>query len=195
MISIFAKRTLNGIKKENTDSNPSCKNRESWESGICDGCTGGLLWTLFSSASEFTYRGKDFPCMTAHLKYGPAIRNLILHQQFELSYIYEEPLKHFDEDTAIHVENIQGNILFIYAKEDLMWPSKEAVAYMVNRLEKHRFAFRVDVLEYEKASHILVPLNPSKLKMFKIERQYPEDCRRSREDAFHKTIKWISEVK
>ena len=92
--------------------------------------TGGLLWTLFSSASEFTYRGKDFPCMTAHLKYGPAIRNLILHQQFELSYIYEEPLKHFDEDTAIHVENIQGNILFIYAKEDLMWPSKEAVAYM-----------------------------------------------------------------
>ena len=43
-----------------------------------------------------------------------------------------------------------------------MWPSKEAVAYMVNRLEKHRFAFRVDVLEYEKASHILVPLNPSK---------------------------------
>ena len=129
------------------------------------------------------------------LKYGPAIRNLILHQQFELSYIYEEPLKHFDEDTAIHVENIQGNILFIYAKEDLMWPSKEAVAYMVNRLEKHRFAFRVDVLEYEKASHILVPLNPSKLKMFKIERQYPEDCRRSREDAFHKTIKWISEVK
>ena len=67
----------------------------------------------FSSASEFTYRGKDFPCMTAHLKYGPAIRNLILHQQFELSYIYEEPLKHFDEDTAIHVENIQGNILFM----------------------------------------------------------------------------------
>ena len=44
---------------------------------------------------------------------------------------------------------------------------------MVNRLEKHRFAFRVDILEYEKASHILVPLNPSKLKMFKIERQYP----------------------
>ena len=92
------------------------------------------------------------------------------------------------------MENIQGNILFIYAKEDLMWPSKEAVAYMVNRLEKHRFAFRVDVLEYEKASHILVPLNPPKLKMFKIERQYPEDCRHSREDAFHKTIKWISEV-
>ena len=62
--------------------------------------------------------------MTAHLKYGPAIRNLILHQQFELSYIYEEPLKHFDEDTAIHVENIQGNILFIYARKISCGPAK-----------------------------------------------------------------------
>ena len=71
----------------------------------------------------------------------------------------EEPLKHFDEDTAIHVENIQGHILFIYAKEDLMWPSKRGSGiYGKRRLEKHRFAFRVDVLEYEKASHILVPL-------------------------------------
>lgn len=113
----------------------------------------------FTTASEFTYRGKDFPCMAAHLKYGPAIRNLILHRQFELSYIYEEPLKHFDENTAIRVENI-----------------------------------RVDILEYEKASHIFVPLNPPKLKMFKIERQYPGDCRKSREDAFRKTVKWISDL-
>lgn len=152
----------------------------------------GMASKTFSSASEFTYRGKDFPCMKAHLRYGPAIRNLILHRQFELSYIYEEPLKHFDEDTAIPVENIRGNILFIYAKEDLMWPSKDAVAYMTDRLKKHHFAFRADVLEYEKASHILVPLNPPKLKMFKIERKYPKACRHSREDAFQKTVQWIT---
>ena len=103
-------------------------------------------------------------------------------------------MKHFDEVTAIRVENIRGNILVIYAKEDLIWPSKEAVAYMVNRLKKNGFAFRVDVLEYEKASHILVPLNPPNLKMFKIERQYLEECRQNREDAFRKTIKWISEM-
>lgn len=148
----------------------------------------------FSSASEFTYRGKDFPCMTARLRYGPAIRSLILRRQFELSYIYEEPLKHFDEAAAIPVENIRGNILFIYAKEDLMWPSRDAVIYMCDRLEKHQFAFRVDMLEYEKASHILVPLNPPKLNMFKIERKYPDECRRSREDAFEKTVKWISDM-
>ncbi|HIW80707.1 MAG TPA: hypothetical protein H9742_04125 [Candidatus Acetatifactor stercoripullorum] len=41
----------------------------------------------------------------------------------------------------------------------------------------------------------VTPLNPPKLKMFKIERKYSEDCRHSREDAFHKAVKWISEVK
>lgn len=145
----------------------------------------------FTTVSEFTYRGKDFPCMMAELKYWPAIRNLILHRQFELSYMYEKPLEHFDERTAIQVENINGDILFIYAKEDLMWPSGAAVKYMVNRLKEHGFVHKVDVLEYEKASHILVPLNPSKLKMFRVERKFPEECRKSREDAFNKTISWI----
>lgn len=32
------------------------------------------------------------------------------------------------------------------------------------------------------------------LKMFEIERQYPEDCRHSREDAFRKTVKWILDI-
>ena len=93
-------------------------------------------------------------------------------------------MKQFDERTAIPVEDIQGDILFIYAKKDNMWPSGQAVKYMMDRLEKHGFAFRVDGIAYEKASHILVPLHPSQLKMFKVERQYPEECRHSREDAF-----------
>lgn len=145
----------------------------------------------FTNESEFTYKGKGFPCMMAELKYGPAIKNLILHRQFELAYMYEKPLAHFDERTAIPVEDINGDILFIYASEDLMWPSGMAVKYMVNRLKQHNFAHQVDILEYEKASHILVPLNPSKLKMFRVERKFPEECRHSREDAFNKTVSWI----
>lgn len=151
----------------------------------------GVTSKTFSDQSEFIYRGKGFPYMKAQLKYGPAIKNLILHRQFELSYIYEKPLEHFDENTAIAVENINGDILFVYAKEDLMWPSGAAVKYMVNRLKGHHFSHKVDVLEYEKASHILVPLNPSKLKMFRIERKYPDECRKSREDAFEKCVEWI----
>lgn len=147
----------------------------------------------FSDISEFTWKGKSFPCMEAELKYGPAIKNLILQGQFNLQYMYAKPLKHFREETAIPVENINGDILFIYPAEDLMWPSKQAVLYMVNRLKEKNWSHEVKQLEYEKASHIIVPLNPSKLKMFKVERKYPEECKQNREDAFRKTILWIEQ--
>lgn len=153
-----------------------------------------LFAKTFSAVSEFTYKGKDFPCVKADLRYGPAIYNLLLHQEIDLSYLYERPLKQFDERTAIPVENIKGNILFIYAEKDKMWPSMQAVMYMVNRLKEHNFAYTVECVSYAKASHILVPLHPPQLKMFKVERKYPEECRHSREDAFRKTIQWIKEM-
>lgn len=153
----------------------------------------GLLNKTFTKYSEFTWRGKDFPCMVAELKYGPAVKNLLLHQQFELAYMYENPLKSFDESTAIPVENINGDILFIYAENDLMWPSKSAVAYMQKRLRDNGWQHKCTVLSYEKASHIMVPLDPPSLKMFKVERKFPEECKKNRWDAFEKTIAWIKE--
>jgi len=152
----------------------------------------GLLDKKVTNISEFTWRGKDLPCMQAILKYGPGIWHLITQQQFDLKYMYERPLKAFREETAICVENIQGDILFIYPEDDLMWPSKTAVKYMEKRLKDNGFAYDVQELSYEKASHILVPLSPDALKMFKVERKYPEECRKSREDAFEKTLEWLA---
>lgn len=153
----------------------------------------GLLNKTFTKQSEFTWRGKDFPCMIAELKYGSAVKNFLLHQQFELSYMYENPLKNFDESTAIPVENINGDILFIYPEQDLMWPSKAAVEYMQKRLIDKGWKHNVTVLSYEKASHIMVPLDPPALKMFKVERKFKEECRKNRRDAFAKTIEWLKE--
>lgn len=152
-----------------------------------------MVSKTFTRESEFTWRGKDFPCMEAELKYGPAFRNLFWEGQFNLAYMYEKPLMNFDEKTAIQVENIKGDILFIYAREDLMWPSGKAVKYMINRLKDHGWKYSVEELSYDKASHIIVPLNPSKLKMFKVERRFPEECKKSRMDAFDKTVKWLKE--
>ena len=151
----------------------------------------GLLDKKVTDISEFTWRGRDLPCMQAVLTYGPAIWHLITQQQFDLAYMYEKPLKNFREETAIQVENIRGDILFIYPKEDLMWPSGDAVSYMVRRLKEHGFTHDVQTLCYEKASHILVPLSPDALKMFKVERRYPEECRKSRMDAFEQAVRWI----
>jgi len=153
----------------------------------------GILDKKVSDISEFTWRGEDLPCMQAVLKYGPGIWHLISQQQFDLKYMYEIPLKNFREETAIKVENIKGDILFIYPEDDLMWPSGTAVKYMEKRLKEKGFSHDVKVLSYEKASHILVPLTPDALKMFKVERKYPEECKKSREDAFEKTLKWLSE--
>jgi len=152
----------------------------------------GLLDKKVTNISEFTWRGKDLPCMQAILKYAPAVWHLITQQQFDLKYMYERPLKNFREETAIRVENIQGDILFIYAEDDLMWPSKAAVKYMEKRLQEKEFGHDVQEIAYEKASHILVPLSPDALKMFKVERKYPEECLKSRMDAFEKTIAWLN---
>ena len=151
----------------------------------------GLLNRKTTSVSEFTWRGNDLPCMQSKINYLPGIWHLLTQRQIDLRYIYENPLKNFREDTAIKVENIRGNILFIYPEEDLMWPSKKAVKYMLARLKEHQWPYKAEELCYEKASHIIVPLSPKALRMFKVERKYPEECLRSRMDAFEKSLEWI----
>lgn len=154
---------------------------------------GSLFSKSFAEYSEFTWRGKDIPCINAKTKYMKLVLNLLKEQQINMCYLYEDALKDFDEKAAICVEETKGDIMFIYPKEDTMWPSKLSVEYMVERLKRKHFTYNVQVLEYEKASHILVPLNPSKLKMFKVERKYPEECKNSRRDAFEKVLQWINE--
>lgn len=151
----------------------------------------GLFKKKPAEACEFTYKGQDFPYMRFEIKKGPGIKNLIFKHQIELDYIYTRPLKAFREETAIPVEQINGDILFIHPAEDLMWPSPDAVRYMVERLRSKGFSHRVKTLCYEKASHIIVPLDPKQLRLFKVERRFPEECRASRQDAFRQTIRWL----
>lgn len=144
-----------------------------------------------AEACEFTYRDYRFPFMRYRISAGKGLRNLLVEQQANFAYTYEEPLLDFREETAIPVEKINGDILFIHPKEDLMWPSPAAVDYMIKRLRDKAFPHKAKVLCYEKASHILVPLNPKQLRFFKVERLYPEECRKSREDAFAQCVSWL----
>lgn len=154
---------------------------------------GSMFAKSFTEYSEFTWKGKDIPCIKVKTKYFKLFLNLIKEQQINMCYLYENALKNFDEAAAIRVEDIKGDILFIYPKEDTMWPSKVSVNYMMERLRKKHFTYQVQSIEYERASHILVPLNPSKLKMFKVERRYSDDCKKNRQEAFEKSVKWIDE--
>ncbi|MBO1306027.1 hypothetical protein JZO70_07635 [Enterococcus sp. 669A] len=158
---------------------------------VWGGITEKMLSKKFTAVSEFTWRGKGFPCMVGELSYGRAIWNLLTQQQINLAYMYANPLRKFDEATAIPVEEIEGDLLFIYAKHDTMWPSMASVQYMMKRLKERNWKHQVTEFGYEKASHIITPLNPPSLKMFKVERKYPDACNQSRQDAFEKTLSWL----
>ena len=153
---------------------------------------GGLLSKSFEKKSEFTWRGKELPCVVSKADYMGLIINLLRQRQINMSFMYEKALVNFDEQCAIKVENIKGNILFLYPEDDTMWPSKASVAYMKKRLAEKHFPYKVEAIGYEKASHIIVPLNPSKLKMFRVERQYPMACANNRKDAFQRCIQWLN---
>lgn len=142
-------------------------------------------------APEYTFQGRGFPYMTLRPRYGKGILNLVLEGQVNIAYLYEESLRDFDESTAIPVEKIQGDILFIYPEVDTMWPSRASAEYMLRRLSDKGFAYRSGALCYRMASHIMVPLEPDALKFFRIERKFPHQCHHSREDAFNRTIGWL----
>lgn len=152
---------------------------------------GGLFSKSFVTESEFTWKGQALPCVAVKADYRRLIANLLKQRQMNMSFMYEKALENFDDDCAIKIENIKGNILFLYPENDTMWPSKLSVSYMKERLGENYFAYEVEAIGYEKVSHIIVPLNPSKLKMFKVERQYPKACQASRKDAFEQSIKWL----
>lgn len=143
--------------------------------------------------SEFSYHGRELPCMVARIDYSKIIKGWIVEQQMKFADMYEKALEHFVEDTAIPVERIQGDILLIYAREDTVWCSAEAAEYIRQRLKRHQFIHSLTELSYEKASHILIPMDLPALKMFRIERKYPEECMQNRLDAFERTIAWLKE--
>lgn len=154
-------------------------------------CIWGKLRKHNTLVSEFTYHGRELPCMVARMDYGKIIRDFIVEQQMKFTDMYEQALEHFVEASAIPVERIQGDIFLIYTREDTVWCSAKAAEYIRERLKRHRFHYSFTELSYERASHILIPLDSPALKMFRIERKCPRECRNSRLDAFERTIAWL----
>ena len=71
---------------------------------------GSMFAKSFTEYSEFTWKGKDIPCIKVKTKYFRLFLNLIKEQQINMCYLYENALKNFDEAAAIRVEDIKGDI-------------------------------------------------------------------------------------
>lgn len=154
---------------------------------------GSTLRKGFANRSSFTWRGKPLPFVPARTSIAGVLWRLITKRQIEMQFMYEKALTRAPEQALIPVEKINGPILLICPEDDSMWPSDTACAAVEQRLKGNKHPFPVKRLTYKYASHILVPMDPSMLRFFKIERKFPKECAKSRTDAFEKTISFLSE--
>lgn len=164
---------------------------------VMEGITGNgsILKKRNSGHSSWTWQGKELPfapgrATVPQIKLG-VLRRLITEGQMDMRFLYAKALDLAPETAVIPVENIRGPVLLLSAAQDSMWPSSRACRAVKERLAAHHFAWPVQWQEYEKASHILVPMETPMLKGFKVERRFPEECRRSRLDAFQKTLDFL----
>lgn len=164
---------------------------------VMEGITGNssILKKHTSGHSSWTWRGREIPFAPGHttimgIKLG-VLRRFLTEGQMDMRFLYEKALDEAPEEAVIPVERINGPVLLLSSSQDAMWPSSRACRAVKQRLAAHHFAHPVQWQEYEKASHILVPMETPTLKAFRVERKYPAECRQSREDAFAKTLAFL----
>ena len=103
-------------------------------------------------------------------------------------------MRNAPKETQIKVENIGGPLLLIHPEYDGMWPSELSAEIIGRRLKENDFPYPVKQISYRYASHMLVPIKSSSVKMFRVERKYPDKCWKSNMDAFEKTLAFWKEV-
>ena len=94
-----------------------------------------------------------------------------------------------DHPSSISVENINGPILLLAAKNDEVWNSYEACVQILKRLEKNKFHHDVHYRFYDNSGHMLtIPYQPNN--------RYGNgnvDMMQDTIDAWHKTIAFFDD--
>ena len=150
--------------------------------------------------SSLTYKGKPLPYLPyayRHPEYwqkiqeatkgsGDFIRSIELFDESERRH----PIK---EEEFIKVENIKGHILFIGAKDDVLWDTCRYIRRMEERLQRLPHDCTYEALCYEHGTHFvfpqsmlekMLPIGSALLisLMFKDAKQYKKECLQTRID-------------
>ncbi len=144
--------------------------------------------------SAFSWREKDLSWARLKFSKSAILRDSLREKGICLRSCYEEAVRNAPEEAHIKVENISGPILLIYPEYDGMWPSELSAEKIRARLKEKNFAHPCKCVSYKYASHMLVPIRSSSVKMFRVERKHPEQCWESDMDAFEKTLAFWKEV-
>ena len=144
--------------------------------------------------SAFSWRGEELPWARLKASKSAILRDSLRERSVCLRSCYEDAVRNAPEEAQIKVENIGGPILFIYSEYDGMWPSELSAQKIKARLKEKNFAHPCKCVSYKYASHMLIPIHSSSVKMFRVERKHPEQCWESDMDAFEKTLTFWKEV-
>jgi hypothetical protein len=145
--------------------------------------------------SAWSYRGKPVPFVPIVANplniYKSYLKNDVNIKGYYKAIVEAE----IAEEAVIKVENSHAAILCLSALHDIVWASKLASEKVVERLINAEFPYDFEHRCFEKVSHFLCPLPENYAKkpkhMFKIEKQYPNECHESREKAFDLAVDWI----
>lgn len=158
----------------------------------CQGIDKGKKKKLLP-CSSWSYHGQELPY--AHLQYskGTMMKDIFKYREIRMRSFYENGVGNAPEEALIPVENIHGPVLLLSADQDAMWPAREVAQTMMKRLEKHGFPYVHKHYSYKYASHFLIPYKLKSVRMFAVERKYPDKCMESNMDSFEKTLAFLKE--
>lgn len=97
------------------------------------------------------------------------------------------------EEAFIEVEKINGTLVLVGAKDDVLWDTVRYIQRMEKRLQSHSHQCDVMVLTYEHGTHFVFPQSLLKAMLpvcsgllvrlaFEAGRKFPKECRATRED-------------
>ena len=111
--------------------------------------------SLNSKFSSWSYKGKELPCK--HFKFIdtlPMIIKMICGRRNALCSLYQKTLDDFDNN-MIHLEKINGPILFISSDEDEVWPSRKYGQIASSYLQNYNFQHDFIQKNYQYAGHMM----------------------------------------
>jgi esterase/lipase len=101
--------------------------------------------------SSWSYNGEGLPFVPfAEYDYSKIVNNQYV-EPYRLALKQTEAV----EKAVIKVENINGPILLLAGKEDMMWPSAQMCDMIMKRLDENKFPYWHKLFAYENAGHSL----------------------------------------
>jgi hypothetical protein len=155
----------------------------------------GIAKPSYSGASSWTWKGCPVPYVSFDGASTHTVKNLLKNREFGFREQYLDVLsRNKKEENTIKVENINGSILLLSAKEDAQWPSAEMGEMICERLKEKRFEYPYHHEVYHPASHFLCPVRTPARLVYRQERLFPKECERARQDALRLSVEWIKRV-